>query len=219
MRIQLAQILRPDDLRRCDRVEDGDARAVSPPYFHRRTTHMTQQQPDPPTPVSSDALFTEVYDRLKAMASRHRARASREQTLCTTEIVHELYLRMEDVAHGGFADPLQFFAYAARAMRSIMVDMARQRQQMKRGAGLVRVPLDESSAGAVQVDPALALTLDAALGALENDDARAARVVELHFFAGLSLDQVAGLLGVSTRTVDRDWQYARAFLAAHATTT
>ena len=175
---------------------------------------MNESQPRAPLPA--DQLFVEVYDRLKAMAGRQRARSDRHQTLCTTELVHEAYLRMEQAGGARFDDPMQFFSYAARAMRSILVDIARQRQQLKKGGGQQRIDLDDPAAGAVSVDPALALLLDAGLRALEAEDPRAARVVELHFFAGLGMDQVAGLLGVGTRTIDRDWRFARAFLAAFA---
>jgi RNA polymerase sigma factor (TIGR02999 family) len=170
----------------------------------------------PSTELASDALFTQVYARLKAMAGRHRARSGPDQTLCTTELVHEAYLRMGSASGAAFADQAQFFAYAARAMRSILVDLARQRMQLKKGGGQARLSLDDPGADVVAVDPALALTLDAALRALEADDERAARVVELHFFAGLPLADIATLLQVGSRTIDRDWRYARAFLAAQA---
>jgi RNA polymerase sigma factor (TIGR02999 family) len=163
--------------------------------------------------IEADAVFVDVYDRLKAMASRHRERDGFPATLCTTEIVHEVYLRMGD-ANYRFKHDAQFFAYAARAMRHVLTDAARRRIQPKRGGDLARVPLTHPSVDAVYVDSNLALQLDEALKALEKDDARAAHVVELHYFAGLSLEYVAELLGVARRTVDRDWRYARAFLAA-----
>ena len=166
--------------------------------------------------VSSDAYFAEVYDRLKAMASRHRARGGSPPTLCTTEIVHELYLRMEHSGRDSFGHGIQFFAYAARAMRSIMVDFARQRQRFKKGGGQARLSLTDPAVGVVQVDAMLALALDEGLRKLEAEDPRAASVVELHFFAGLDLARVGELLGIARRTVDRDWRFARAFLAAYA---
>lgn len=162
----------------------------------------------------ADALFAEVYDRLKAMASRQRARAP--GTFGTTELVHELYLRMGGEGGKRFADPAQFFAYAAQAMRHLMIDAARSRMQLKAGGDQLRVSMTDPVVDAVQIDPAQAVELDAALCALEMDDARAARVVEFHFFAGLPLERVADLLGVARRTVARDWRYARAFLEAHA---
>ena len=149
------------------------------------------------------------------MASRQRLRGG-QQTFSTTEIVHELYLRMDHVSRDQFEHSAQFFAYAARAMRSILVDMARRRQQIKKGGGQVHVPLEDPAAGAVEVDSALALMLDSGLRALELEDPRSAKVLELHFFAGLDLDRIGELLGVARRTVDRDWRYARAFLASFA---
>ena len=166
--------------------------------------------------ADTDALFAEVYDRLKAMASRQRARGGPQGTLSTTEIVHELYLRMEGASPTRFSDPAQFFAYAARAMRHILIDTARRRMQLKGGGDQLRVSMTDPHVGAVEVDPAQAVQLDAALRALAVDDPRAARVVELHYFAGLPLDRVGELLGIARRTVDRDWRYARAYLAAAA---
>jgi RNA polymerase sigma factor (TIGR02999 family) len=165
-------------------------------------------------PIATDALFAEVYDRLKGMASRRRG-ANGNPTLSTTEIVHELYLRMEGAGSREFEHSMQFFAYAARAMRSILVDLARKKQQQKKGGGQVHLPLD-AAAESVEVDSALALALDTGLRALEVDDPRAARVVELHFFAGLDLDRISELIGVARRTIDRDWRYARAFLTTYA---
>jgi RNA polymerase sigma factor (TIGR02999 family) len=163
---------------------------------------------------SADDLFTEVYDRLKALAARQRAGAAAAPA--TTELVHELYLRM---AHGGekhFAQPAQFFAYAARAMRHLLIDAARERSLLRVGGDRVRVSMTDPVAMAVSVDPRQALQLDDALRALETDDPRAAQVMELHYFAGLEIDRVAELLELNPRTIERDWRYARAFLAARA---
>jgi RNA polymerase sigma factor (TIGR02999 family) len=165
-------------------------------------------------PTALGEQFAEVYARLKAMASRHLVRAGQASTLNTTELVHEAFLRMERGRPGDFEHSAQFFAYAARAMRSILVDLGRQRQQLKKGGEQMRLSLTDPAAHAVEVDASLALALDAGLTALEADDPRAAKVVELHFFAGLDLDKVGALLGIARRTVDRDWRYARAFLAA-----
>jgi RNA polymerase sigma factor (TIGR02999 family) len=164
---------------------------------------------------SSDPVFVDVYDRLKAMASRQRLRGGAPKTLCTTELVHEAYLRMSE-ADGRFEKEAQFFAYAARAMRHILADAARRRIQPKRGGDQARLELSDPQVDAVNIDPQLALQLDDALTTLEREDPRAAQVVELHYFAGLDLQQVADSLGVGRRTIDRDWRYARAFLAALA---
>jgi RNA polymerase sigma factor (TIGR02999 family) len=161
----------------------------------------------------TSALFTLVYARLKAMASRHRIRAGQPISVCTTEIVHELFLKMSGDQGPSFSRELEFFAYAARAMRNVLIDLARRRMSLKGGGDLIRVDITDPAVGAVSFEPAQALELDAALRALQADAPRAAQVMELHYFAGLSLERVAELTGSSPRTVDRDWRYARSFLA------
>lgn len=161
----------------------------------------------------SEPLFVGLYDRLKVLASRQRSRRG-HATMSTTELVHEAYLRMGDGDR--FDGPAQFFAYAARALRHILTDEARRRIQPKRGGDQVKVDLSDLVVDIGYDDPYLALTLDAALNDLAREDPRAAQVVELHFFAGLEMKQVAEILQIAPRTVDRDWRYARAFLAARA---
>jgi RNA polymerase sigma factor (TIGR02999 family) len=167
------------------------------------------------TTTNNNSIYSDVYQRLKALASRQRLRGGAPRTLCTTELVHETYLRMGE-SNFRYQQAGQLFAYAARAMRHILTDAARRRLQPKRGGDRARVTLGDTAVEAVQVDPQLALQLDDALNALEREDARAAQVVELHYFAGLDLQQVGETLGVARRTVDRDWRYARAFLAARS---
>lgn len=161
---------------------------------------------------STDALFVEVYDRLKAMASRRLAGQRRNGTLDTTELVHELYLRMGDRPGLQFREPAQFFAYAARAMRHLLINRARDRLRLRAGGQWNRITLDDSNVQVAIETAEQALELDAALNELEQTDARAARVVELRYFAGLSLEQVAETLGLARRTIDRDWRFARAFI-------
>ena len=174
-------------------------------------------EPDAPSAAAgagtANGLFGKVYKQLKSMAHRELGRSS-ERTLDTTSLVHELYVRVcagRDIEFPGAA---QFFSYAARAMRHILIDRACRRIRPKVGGAAIQVELTHASVASVAVDPMVALQLDAALTALESSDARAAQVVELHYFAGLGFDQVAELVGVSRRTVDRDWRYARAFLVA-----
>jgi len=164
---------------------------------------------------ATDPVFVELYDRLKTIASRQRARSGNPLTLCTTELVHEMYLRLGD-SEFEYRRPEEFYSYVARAMRFILTDAARRRSQPKRGGDLARLQLNDAAVDSIHVDPQLALQLDEALSALERNDVRAARVVELHYFAGLELNKVAQVLGVAKRTVDRDWRWARAFLAGHA---
>jgi RNA polymerase sigma factor (TIGR02999 family) len=169
-----------------------------------------------PAGSSTDALFVEVYARLKAMASRRLAGQRRNGTLDTTELVHELYLRMGDRSSAlQFQEPAQFFAYAARAMRHLLINRARDRLRLRAGGQWNRVTLDDRNLQVAIATAEQALALDAALDALEQNDARAARVVELRYFAGLSLEQVAATLGLTRRTIDRDWRFARAFIKTH----
>jgi RNA polymerase sigma factor (TIGR02999 family) len=170
---------------------------------------------DPMNVAPASALFQDMYARLKAMAGRQRNRGAAPASLSTTEIVHELYLRMCDERTLKFGHELEFFSYAARAMRHLLVDLARKRMSLKGGGDLARVGITDPAVGAISFEPALALELDAALSALQTDAPRAAQVVELHYFAGLPLPRVAEVTGLSPRTIDRDWVYARAFLQTH----
>ena len=165
----------------------------------------------PDTAWVPDAAFTAAYGRLKAMAHRERSRSA-PVTIGTTELVHELYLRLGSDL--GFNAPDQFFAYAARAIRHILVDRARHRLSLKAGGDQIAVALTDPAMDAAAAGPELALMLDRALDELAAANPRAARIVELHYFAGLGLEQVAQLLGVVRRTVDRDWRQARAYLLA-----
>lgn len=158
-------------------------------------------------------MFAGVYARLKAMAGRQRLRAD-GATLNTTALVHELYLKVSASRDLRFETPAQFFDYAAQAMRHILVDRARERMAWKRGADVI---VDDDAA-AKEIAGATAertLQLDAALRRLEEIDARAAQLVALHYFAGLAFPEIAALTGVATRTLNRDWRHARAFLSEH----
>lgn len=170
---------------------------------------MTQNN-DPKRPL--DALFGDFYQELRRLA-HHQRRPGDGATLDTTALVHELYLQMNDKPLD-FEQTRQFYAYAARAMRHLLVDHARERVRIKHGGDLRRTEYNDDRAGNVYVDPAQALELDDALRRLELDDKRAAHIVELHYFAGLPIERIAELLGLSSRTVHRDWGYARAFLRA-----
>jgi RNA polymerase sigma factor (TIGR02999 family) len=159
--------------------------------------------------ILPDAAFAASYERLKSMAHRELSR-NQGGTISTTEVVHELYLRLGDELN--FGAPDQFFAYAARSIRHILVDRARHRLSLRAGGELRVAKTTDLDANAVIIEPELALMLDRALDELAAANPRAAQVVELHYFAGLSLEQVAELLGVVRRTVDRDWRAARAYL-------
>ena len=155
-------------------------------------------------------LFAIVYDELGRVARRQLDPGAR-QTLDTTSLIHEAYLRMVDQTRVTFADRAQFFAYASRAMRSILVDHARRRCAEKRGGGVRPLPLEESIAGvAYQTD--LLLAVDEALDRLDALEPRLRQVVECRYFGGMSEEDTATALGISPRTVRRDWRKARAWL-------
>jgi len=159
----------------------------------------------------ADALFDAVYERLKSMASRQLSQREHD-TLDTTALVHELYLRVGQQRELSFEHPDQFFAYAARAMRNLLTNRARDRLSQRAGGQWVRITLNDGDERLALDTAEHVLNLERALTRLEQNDARAARVVELRYFAGLSLEQVATTLQLARRTVDRDWSFARAFL-------
>lgn len=171
----------------------------------------------PPTPTSPDdstldRAFTRVYDELRRLA--HRVRDGRAgDTLSTTALVHEAYLKLSAAPDLTLKNREHFFALAARAMRQIVVDAARRRLADKRGGeGAVAISLDES-AHAAPLRPSQLVALDEALTRLADADPRRARVVEHRIFGGLTADETAAVLGVSRPTVERDWRAARAWLA------
>jgi len=177
--------------------------------------------PNDATPVSAehstDPLFAAVYARLKAMAGRQLQQHQRD-TLDTTALVHELYLRLSAHPELEFEHPGQFFAYAARAMRNLLANRARERMSLRAGGQWQRTTLNDGDERLALDTAEHALMLERALGKLEHTDARAAHVVELRYFAGLSLEQVAENLRLARRTIDRDWRFARAFLKAEFAT-
>jgi RNA polymerase sigma factor (TIGR02999 family) len=204
-----------------DEVSVAQKRRVDTPYAklgvhaNRRagkTEPMTE--PNPTAGSAQDDLFADVYARLKAMAARQLSRAPPRGTLDTTGLVHELYLRMYATRQPGFEHRAQFFAYAARAMRHLLADRARDRLRQRAGGDWQRVTLTGSDQQLAIDSAEQARALDGALQRLERTDERAARVLELHYFAGLTAAQIAETLDVARSTVDRDWRFARAFLAA-----
>jgi len=152
-----------------------------------------------------------VYAELHQIAHRHMRQQLPGQTLQTTALVNEAYLRLVDVEGVRWQDRTHFFAVSAQIMRRILVDAARARLADKRGGRLPHVYLDESTDASPQSSEDL-ITLDDALNALEEMDPRKARVVELRFFAGLSVEQTAEALNISAPSVKRDWKLAKAWL-------
>lgn len=161
----------------------------------------------------NDGLFSTTYWHLKQIARRTRSREA--HTLNTTGLVHELFLKLRMGSNPEFDGKPQFFTYAARAMRHILLDRAIRRARTKLGGDVVHTDISDPSAQQAAIEPDLARQLDSALRVLEERDVRAARTFELHYFTGLEMEKVAEILGVSKRTADRDWRFARAFLSAH----
>jgi RNA polymerase sigma factor (TIGR02999 family) len=156
-------------------------------------------------------LMPLVYDEFRALAARHLRHERADHTLQPTALVHEAYLRLIDQTRVDWQGRTHFFAVGAQAIRRILVDHARQKKRQKRGGGAGRVALDESVALAPQRAEEI-LALDEALEKLGKLDHRQAQVVEMRFFAGMNVEEVAEVLGVSKRTVEGDWTMARAWL-------
>jgi RNA polymerase sigma factor (TIGR02999 family) len=159
-----------------------------------------------------DRLVPLVYAELRRVASQQLRSERSDHTLQPTALVHEAYTRLV-AAEIAWTDRTHFFAIAARTMRRVLVDHARSRQREKRGGGAVRITLDDGFELKSE-NPDETLALDAALDRLQEVDARKADVVQLHYFGGLTYDQIAEALGISAATVDRDLRMAKAWLHA-----
>lgn len=159
-----------------------------------------------------DRVVRVLYDELRALARSRLNHERADHTLAATALVNEMYLKLATQRRINAADRMQFMAVAATTMRRVLVDYARARLRGKRGGGAVSVPLDDVAPFLSEQESDEVLALDAAIERLAAMDARAARVVEQRFYAGLSVEESAQLLGVSTKTVQRDWIAARAWL-------
>ncbi len=163
-----------------------------------------------------DRLFPLVYDELRRIAHRELRRAQPSDTLTTTEIVHEAYLRLVDQNRVAQGERAVFLAIAAVAMRRLVIEYARRARAQKRGGGTRPLSLDEATMAADERGTML-LALDEALTRLAALDERIARVVECRYFGGLTEQETAAALGVTDRTVRRDWVKAKAWLYAELT--
>jgi RNA polymerase sigma factor (TIGR02999 family) len=161
---------------------------------------------------ATDQLFPIVYDELRALAERFMREESKAKTMQATALVHEAYMRLVGPNQTPWENRAHFFGAAARAIRRILTDHARERNRLKRGGGASAVPLDEALVVTQAAESFDFVGLDAALARLAALDEQKARVVELRFFAGLTVEQTALALGVSPSTVARDWQFARVWL-------
>ncbi len=158
-----------------------------------------------------DRLASLVYDDLLRMARRYMRNERPGHTLQTTALVNEAYLRLVDVKNDGWRDRAQFFALSAQVMRRILVDAARTRGSGKRGAGVVKINVDDLAVLSPEPDQSI-LALHEALEEFSKVAPRQARVVELRYFGGLSVEDISEVMKISTRTVDRDWEFAKAWL-------
>jgi RNA polymerase sigma factor (TIGR02999 family) len=159
-----------------------------------------------------DLLAERVYHELHVMARRFMQHERQGNTLQATALVHEVYIRLAGVGKLQWRQRAQFFALAAKMMRRILVDAARARRTRKRGSGVIHVSLDEPAVLAAAPDRSL-IALDDALAAFSEIAPRQTRVVELRYFGGLTEEEIASVLDISPRTVRRDWEFARVWLA------
>ncbi|MEJ7609236.1 MAG: ECF-type sigma factor [Bryobacteraceae bacterium] len=162
---------------------------------------------------AEDRLFGIVYAELRQLARAYMRKERAQHTLQPTALVNEVFIRLTKNKASDYASRVQFFGYAARLMRQILVDHARADHAQKRGSGHETVSMELAIVG-IEYDQTTVLDLDQALHELEKIDSRQAKVVELRSFAGLRSPEVADALGVSEKTVKRDWAMARAWLHA-----
>ena len=162
--------------------------------------------------AAADRLFSLVYSELREIAKGYFRRESASQTLQPTALVHEAYFRLVDQTRVEWKNSGHFFAVASQAMRRILVDQARSRATAKRGSGREALPLEVEVIVETAVPAVDVLALDQALGRLAAVDSDLARLVDLRFFGGMTLEETAVLSGRSLATVKRDWRAARAFL-------
>ena len=163
--------------------------------------------------MAADRLFALTYDELRRLAANLMRREQRDQTIQTTALVNEAYLRLADASKVNWQSRAHFFGIAARVMRQVLVDHARARAAAKRGGGWERVTLDPALKLASGGGEVKLLKLDDILNQIGEMDSRMAQVVELRVFGGLSIAEVAHVLGVSSRTVDNDWSVAKMWVA------
>lgn len=158
-----------------------------------------------------ERLVELVYHDLRRIAHSHVRKTGGGETVNTTALVHEAYLKIAGAEPGEWGGRAQFYAFCSKAMRRILIDYARERNAQKRGGGRVQVPLTPDSA-VVDQEVTKLLAVDEVLTALERRDPRLVRIAECRFFAGLSVSETAEAMSVSPRTVEREWTRARAYL-------
>lgn len=161
--------------------------------------------------VARNQLVEAVYSELRVIAARHMSRERGEHTLQATALVNEAYLKLVSIKSAQWQDRAHFFAVAARVMRQILVDHARQKLADKRGGGAVVMQLNEALVYSPE-QPQAMVEVDEALTRLSGEDELVGKVIELRFFGGLSVEETAHVLKVPKRTVEREWTFGRAWL-------
>jgi RNA polymerase sigma factor (TIGR02999 family) len=169
------------------------------------------ETPDPGGERASAELLPLVYDELRRMAAARMAREMPGQTLQPTALVHEVWLRLSQPGAHPWQNRAHFFAAASEAMRRILIENARRKSRLKRGGRHVKIDLEDVDPAAATPDDQM-LMIDDAVERLEAEDAEKARVVVMKFFGGLTNQEVARSLGVTERTIERQWAFARAWL-------
>jgi RNA polymerase sigma factor (TIGR02999 family) len=163
-------------------------------------------------PAALERLLPMIYEECRRIASRQLRHEHREHTLDPTALVHEAYLRLVDQRNATWENRAQFFGVVARVMRRILVDYARARYAKKRGGSAVLVSLEAAAAESSDPQVADIIAIDEALGRLAARDPDQVRIIELRFFAGLSVEETAHVLARSPRTIKREWRLAKAWL-------
>jgi len=192
------------------------SRAPMPDAAHRVTQLLADVQSG--NAQATNELFPIVYEELRELAARFLHDESRAQTLQATALVHEAYLRLVGPAQTPWENRAHFFGAAAQAIRRILIDNARSKTRVKRAGGKKPISLDENAQISTE-EPERLVQFDDALAKLAEIDPQKSRVVELRFFAGLTVEQTALALGISASTVARDWQFARVWLHNELTRT
>lgn len=176
---------------------------------------MPSNPPDDRQPDELDALFEQTYGELRQLAHARLRGSSRDAMLDTTALVHESYVRLSKAAPSAFPDRPRFLVYASKVMRSIIVDLVRQRKSSRYGGDAIHLTLtgDAVDAAGLPAHDDYILRVHEALQAMARVDERMTRVVEMRYFGGLTDAEIAAALGITDRTVRRDWEQARLFLA------
>jgi len=195
------------------KIRHQSAVEIDIPHPSGQVTRLLQQWQNGDR-AALDRLIPLVYDELRVIASRYRAREWREGALQTTALVNEAYLKLIDQRHVDWHNRAHFFAVAAQLMRRILVDDARRQLREKRGGAAVRVSVDDMPIAAADgpLDAVETLALDRALGELEQLDPDQGRIVELRFFGGLTVEETATAMRISPATVKREWAIAKGWL-------